>query len=106
MSSASNRLADVAERIKLGKKFTQRGLRRTFNDLARNAKVEGLVTKSISGHLTDRMKDHYSTVSPAERSESIGRVITLVETAQDEGASGMHRGMQEGERGMQDEKTG
>jgi hypothetical protein len=33
-------------------------MRRTFNDLARAAKVESLVTKSISGRLTDRMKDH------------------------------------------------
>ncbi len=40
-------------------KFTARGMRRTFNDLSRTAKVESLVTKSISGHLTDRMKDHY-----------------------------------------------
>ena len=53
-------------------------MRRTFNDLARAAKVESLVTKSISGHLTDRMKDHYSTVSPIEQRESIGRVLRLV----------------------------
>jgi hypothetical protein len=39
------------------------------------AKVESLVAKSILGHLTDRMKDHYSTVSPVEQRESIGRVL-------------------------------
>jgi hypothetical protein len=55
-------------------------MRRTFNDVARAAKVESLVTKSISGHLTDRMKDHYSTVSPVEQRESIGRVLRLVRT--------------------------
>jgi hypothetical protein len=55
-------------------------MRRTFNDVARAAKVESLVTKSISGHLTDRMKDHYSTVSPIEQRESIGRVLRLVRT--------------------------
>ena len=82
----------------------------SVNDLARSANVEGLVTKSISGHLTDRMKDHYSTVSPAEQSEGIDRVVKLVASAQapeqpaDDG--GMHRGMHEGERGMLDEKTG
>jgi len=101
----------VAERIGLGKKFTQRGLRRTFNDLARNANVEGLVTKSISGHLTDRMKDHYSTVSAAEQSEGIGRVIKLVEAAPvgvpaNDDASGMHCGMHSPECGMHQEKTG
>lgn len=66
--------------IGLKKNFTPRGMRRTFNDMCRAAKVESLVTKSISGHLTDRMKDHYSTVSPAEQRESIGRVLRLVRT--------------------------
>jgi hypothetical protein len=42
------------------------------------ANVESLVAKSIFGHLTDRMKDHYSTVSPTEQRESIGRVLRLV----------------------------
>jgi len=61
-----------------GDEFTPRGLRRTFNDLARTAKVEALVTKSISGHLTDRRREHYSTVQPIEQRESIGRVLRLV----------------------------
>ncbi len=30
--------------------FTQRGMRRTFNDLCRAARVEDIVTRSISGH--------------------------------------------------------
>ncbi len=59
-------------------RFTPRGLRRTFNDLARMSNVEALVTKSISGHLTDRMREHYSTVHPVEQRESIGRVLRLV----------------------------
>jgi hypothetical protein len=59
-------------------KFTSRGLRRTFNDLARAADVETLVTKSISGHATDRMREHYLTVQPVEQRESIGRVLRLV----------------------------
>ena len=58
------------------------GLFRSDNDLARAAKVESLVTKSISGHLTDRMKDHYSTVSPLEQRESIGRVLGLVNVSE------------------------
>ncbi len=53
--------AEVAEAIGITKRFTQRGLRRTFNDLARAAHVEGVVTKSISGHLTERMRERYST---------------------------------------------
>jgi hypothetical protein len=64
--------------IGLKKNITPRVMRRAFNDMARAAKIEGLVAKSISGHLTDRMKDHYSTVSPVEQRESIGRVLRLV----------------------------
>ena len=56
-------LADVAEQIGLGKRFTQRGLRRTFQDLARAANVEAVVTRSISGHATEKMQEHYSTVN-------------------------------------------
>jgi integrase len=77
-SSLKKAFAAVCNIIGLTKRFTPRGMRRTFNDLARVANVESMVTKSISGHLTDRMKDHYSTVSPAEQRESIGRVLRLV----------------------------
>jgi hypothetical protein len=71
-------LALVAEEIGLGKKFTQRGLRRAFNDLARDASIAALVTRSISGHLTEAMQDHYSTVRPEEQRAAIAKVIDLV----------------------------
>lgn len=69
--------AAVGGLIGLKKNFTPRGMRRTFNDLMRIAKVEAIVTKSISGHLTDRMREHYSTVTPDEQRASIGNVIQL-----------------------------
>ncbi len=68
--------------IGLKKQFTPRGMRRTFNDLARVANVEAIVTKSISGHLTERMREHYSTVTPLEQRESIGRVLRLVKSGE------------------------
>src|SRR4051812_24197391 len=52
---------------------------RTFNDLARLANVEAIVTKSISGHKTERMREHYSSVQPSEQRESIGRVLRPVQ---------------------------
>lgn len=74
--SALKKAFDIVGRlIGLKKKFTPRGLRRTFNDVARAAKVETLITMSISGHQTDRMRNHYSTVGPDEQRESIGRVL-------------------------------
>ena len=60
-----------------GKAFTQRGLRRTFNDLARAARVESIITRSISGHLTERMQHHYSTINASEQREAIARVVSL-----------------------------
>ncbi|MBI2393687.1 MAG: tyrosine-type recombinase/integrase [Deltaproteobacteria bacterium] len=72
-------LADVAEELKLGKKITQRGLRRTFNDLARAAHVNDLVTRSISGHLTEKMQHHYSTVNADEQRSALAKVISLAE---------------------------
>lgn len=70
--------ADVVDHIQLGRKFTQRGMRRTFNDLTRAAKVEAIVTRSISGHLTERMQERYSTVAPIEQRESIAKVIDFM----------------------------
>jgi hypothetical protein len=81
--------ADIAELIGLGKRFTQRGLRRTFQDLARAAQVEGIVTRSISGHATERMQDHYSTVDGAEKRTALAKVIHLA-THRDGARSGEH----------------
>jgi integrase len=76
--------AHIKALMGLGIRFTPRGLRRTFNDLARMAGVESLITRSISGHATDRMREHYSTVTPVEQRESIGRVLHLVKSAPDD----------------------
>ena len=68
----------VCSLIGLPMRLTPRGLRRTFNDLARAARVEALVTRSISGHQTERMREHYSTVQPVEQRQSIGAVLRLL----------------------------
>jgi integrase len=60
------------------RRFTVHGLRRTFNDLARRAGVDGIVTKSITGHVTERMREHYSTVQLDEKREAVANVIRLL----------------------------
>jgi integrase len=72
-------LADVVEELKLGKKITQRALRRTFNDLARAAQINDLVTRSISGHQTEAMQHHYSTVNADEQRAALAKVISMVD---------------------------
>jgi hypothetical protein len=68
----------VAEKVGLSYRFTQRGLRRTFQDLARHAKIPDIVTRSISGHATEAMQEHYSTVSTAEKAAAIEHMGTSV----------------------------
>lgn len=67
----------VAKAIGLRKQITARGMRRTFQDLARAAEVKDIVTRSISGHTTEEMQQHYSTVNPDEMRSGLARVISL-----------------------------
>lgn len=71
-------MAEVATELGITKHLTQSALRRTFNDLTRAAGVNDLVTRSISGHLTDQMQRHYSTVNPTEQRAALAKVIRLV----------------------------
>lgn len=51
-------------------------MRRTFQDLARAAQVNDLVTRAVSGHATEAMHHHYSTSARA-RSEGLAKVISV-----------------------------
>jgi len=70
--------ASVSKAIGLGFALSPRGMRRTFQDLARTAEVHDVVTRSISGHTTETMQRHYSTAAAAEQRDGIGRVLHLV----------------------------
>lgn len=67
--------------IGLRKKITPRGMRRTFQDVARAASVADVVTRSISGHATESMQLHYSSVGEDEQRASLGRMIALAGVA-------------------------
>jgi hypothetical protein len=80
-SALDKPFSEVSEALKkageLSKKITPRAMRRTFQDLARQAEVKDIVTRAISGHATEEMQRRYSTVSSREVAESIGKVISL-----------------------------
>ena len=76
-SSRDKPFADVAKAIGLKKRVTPRAMRRTFQDLARAAEVKDVVTRAISGHATESMQRHYSTVSANEQCQGIAEVIEL-----------------------------
>jgi integrase len=68
---------EVAKALGWKVRFTPRGMRRTFQDLARQAQVHDVVTRAISGHATERMQRHYSTAQREEMREAVGKVVSL-----------------------------
>jgi integrase len=59
-------------------RFTIHGLRRTLNDLTRRAGVDAVITKSITGHVTEQMREHYSSVAIDEKRQALAAVVKLV----------------------------
>ena len=57
--------------------ITPRAMRRTFQDVTRAAKVADVVTRSISGHATEAMQRHYSTVAADEQRAALAKVVQL-----------------------------
>jgi hypothetical protein len=68
---------DVCTHLKLKKRITPKGMRRTFQDLARRANVEGMVQRSICGHLTEEMTELYSSVGQDEVRAAMEKVVSL-----------------------------
>jgi len=68
----------VLKHADITKRFTVHGLRRTANDLLRLAAVDPVTRKAIIGHTTDRMTEHYSTVSAEEARIIGGKLVELV----------------------------
>ena len=68
---------EVCAALELKKKLTPKGMRRTFQDLARAAEVRDIVTRAVSGHATEAMQEHYSTVGQEEIRDGVAKVISL-----------------------------
>ena len=59
-------------------RVTTHGLRRTFNNLARTV-ADRQIVKSIMGHTTDEMHEHYSSIGADERAAVQARVREMVD---------------------------
>jgi hypothetical protein len=68
---------EVSKAIKLPFNFTPRGMRRTYQDLARAAGIHDAVTRAISGHATPAMQLHYSTARGGEVKEALAKVARI-----------------------------
>jgi integrase len=67
----------ITKEAGINKNITPRAMRRTFQDLARAAEVRDIVTRSVSGHSSEAMQRHYSTVSSKEQKEGLAKVVSL-----------------------------
>lgn len=63
-------LARCAARAGLNKHITAHTMRRTFNNLARQAAGE-IVARAMTGHMTQAMTEHYSHVTLAEKAKAL-----------------------------------
>lgn len=67
----------VAKEIGLTYPVSPRAMRRSFQDVGRAAGLAGIVVRSISGHATEAMQDHYSTVHEAEQRAGLAKIIDI-----------------------------
>lgn len=70
--------AKYLEKAQIRKRFTIHGLRYTFTDLVRLANVDAVVRRALTGHVTEEMQRHYSTVGLDEKRAAVAGVLRLV----------------------------
>lgn len=70
--------AAITKELGLTFKLTPKGMRRTFNDIMREAGTHDVVTRSISGHMTEEMQLHYSTAQGKEQRAALERALAFV----------------------------
>ena len=58
----------------IGKRVTPHGLRYFFNDELRRAGVDEVTHMALTGHVTKKMREHYSTVGVDEKRAAVDAV--------------------------------
>lgn len=79
-STINDHLRAALDAVGIDRRVTSHGLRRTLNNLTRQV-ATGEVVRSIIGHVTERMTEHYSWVELEEKRAAIGGVLRLVHSA-------------------------
>jgi integrase len=89
------------------KRFTVHGLRYTFTDLVRLANVDAVVRRALTGHVTEEMQRHYSTVGMDEKRAAVAGVIRLVPlNRQDRSVSTLPSGTNSGTKASETASAG
>jgi integrase len=71
-------LKEAAKRAGLDIKPTSHWFRHTLNALMKQARVPASVTKSITGHISDEMYEHYGEITLSQKHEAVGEVVRRV----------------------------
>jgi len=77
----------VLRKVGIRKRVTPHGFRRTLNNLLRQVAGE-IVTRSVTGHVTQAMTEHYSHVGREEKLAAAASIAKLVPGLSSGGSSG------------------
>ncbi|MBK8696934.1 MAG: site-specific integrase [Deltaproteobacteria bacterium] len=106
-NALSEPFAKVRAALGITKRLTPRAMRRTFQDFARTAEIRDVITRSISGHATSQMQEHYSTPAEVEQRAGLARVIDLAGVREAAATPTAPRGVKRGVKGggVSEERT-
>lgn len=76
-SALDRPLAKMCRTIGIARPITPRTMRRTFNDLTREAGVNNLITRALTGHRSEDIQNDYSTIALEERRRASAKVVDL-----------------------------
>lgn len=68
--------ATITDAIGLDKHVSPQVLRRTFVTLMRTAQIDSIVSRSIVGHESEEMQEHYAGVSVEQKREALDSILT------------------------------
>ena len=68
-------IMSVLKELGVPRRLTVHGLRRTYNNLMRQAVQDTVVVQAMTGHSSDRMTEHYSFVSDGEKQKALGQLF-------------------------------
>jgi hypothetical protein len=64
--------------VGIEQRFSVHGFRRTFYNIARQV-TSGDVVRSLTGHSTEKMTEHYSHIEQYEKQAAVTNVVRLME---------------------------
>jgi integrase len=81
-SCLSNAFKAALKAAGVQKHITPHGLRYAFNDMLRRSGVDAISARALTGHVTEQMQEHYSSVQLDEKRAAISRLDDHLKSAQ------------------------